>query len=69
VGNRAVEDLFVLAALAGPKSTRVIISPTDFRDREVTLDAGSPDWTRQLYSMLKDELVTMPRRAGAAPPG
>jgi hypothetical protein len=54
MGDRAAEDLFVLAALTGIRNINVILSPIDFRTRDLTeIPAGAPKWTAQLYDSIK----------------
>lgn len=60
VGNKAVEDLFVLSALALPRQTRVIISPTDLRRLQDFTVQGQPAWTSELYVLLRKELSALP---------
>ena len=71
IGDRAAEDLFVLAADAGWEKAVIVISPVDFR--RAALPAGSQpstSWVNQLYAWLRstvDALPAPPRgsRAGA----
>ncbi len=57
MGNEAVEDLFVLAALAGIERVRVVIAPTDFRDPTAHAPAPATEWLRDLYAQLRAELA------------
>jgi len=66
MGNEAVEDLFVLAALAGRGHIRVVISPTDFRDPTSRVPHILSDWVRELYLSLRAELQQFPK---ASPTG
>jgi murein L,D-transpeptidase YafK len=69
IGDRAAEDLFVLAADAGWEQAVIVISPVDFR--RTTLPAAyhpSSSWVNQLYAWLRstlDALPTPPQRAVA----
>ena len=57
MGDPASEELFVLAALAGHQSVRVILSPVDFRQRDkVDLPSGQPSWVPALHAQIKAEL-------------
>lgn len=57
MGDPAAEELFVLAALAGPENVRVILSPVDFRQQAaVTIPAGQPDWVPALHAEIKAAL-------------
>lgn len=60
MGDRAAEDLFVLAGHAGVKNVTVLISPTDFRLRTQTLVPSSPRWVTQLYADLRKALNRYP---------
>ena len=61
MGDPASEDLFVLAAHAGPQNVRVIMSPLDLRTHELpALPAGSPAWLGPLYATIKTELAKYP---------
>jgi hypothetical protein len=60
MGNEAVEELFVVAALAGPEHIRVVISPTDFRDPTSRVPRILSDWVRELYLSLRLELQQFP---------
>ncbi|MEO5721917.1 MAG: L,D-transpeptidase family protein [Chthoniobacterales bacterium] len=61
LGDPAVEDLFVLAALAGLAHIAVILSPVDFRQHSLadTLPT-EPAWTRDLYAEIKQQLARFP---------
>ena len=57
MGDEAAEELFVLAADTGIENIRVILSPVDFRQRELPLKIPSaPKWTSELYADLRREL-------------
>lgn len=64
MGNEAAEDLFVLTALTGIKNVSVILSPVDFRTRELPpLPSEAPPlpaWTDLLYPKIKEELKKLP---------
>jgi hypothetical protein len=55
IGNRAVEDLFILAALAGKERVRIVIAPTDFRIARYAPRAER-EWMNSLYNDLETEL-------------
>jgi murein L,D-transpeptidase YafK len=58
MGDPAAEELFVLAALTGPKNIRVILSPVDFRRKdEVGLTSSLPVWAPALHAEIKAELA------------
>jgi hypothetical protein len=61
MGDPASEELFVLAALAGPSNVKVILSPIDFRKQEtVKIPAGQPDWVPALHEQIKAALSRYP---------
>jgi hypothetical protein len=65
MGNRAAEDLFVLAAETGLENISVILSPVDFRRRALPEPMPPvPDWTPELYASIKRELGQLDRRTG-----
>jgi murein L,D-transpeptidase YafK len=58
MGDPAAEDLFVLAALTGIENVSVILSPVDFRTRELPpLPATTPEWTSEIHAQIKQELA------------
>ncbi len=60
MGDAAIEELFVLAAHVGPENIRVIISPSDPRQRP--LDASLPNlpsWTPELYERITREIFAV----------
>lgn len=63
IGDEGAEDLFVLAAKTGIRNVSVIVSPVDFRSRELPADAPAlPAWTGPLYGQLRAALKTLPGR-------
>jgi len=64
MGDAAAEDLFVLAALAGIKNVSLILSPVDFRQREMPplpkYATPLPAWTQMLYPQLREALKKLP---------
>ncbi|MBF0191989.1 MAG: L,D-transpeptidase family protein [Magnetococcales bacterium] len=57
LGDRAIEELFVLTAWAGLDNVQVIVSPYDLRrDKEIRPLADIP-WTRELYARIQDSLL------------
>jgi murein L,D-transpeptidase YafK len=60
MGDQAAEDLFVLAAETGVKNIAVILTPVDFRVRD--LPSGSPpapSWTAELYAEIRKALAPL----------
>jgi L,D-transpeptidase catalytic domain len=58
VGDRAIEDLFVLTAQTGVENVKMVIVPYDFR-RNVPHSPlrVAPQWLPDLYKKLKQELA------------
>lgn len=62
-GDRAIEELFVLAAATSPASVTVLISPYDFRrPPAVVLPAALPGWTEELHAQIRSALAQFPPR-------
>ena len=62
MGDEAAEDLFVLAADCGCGNLELILSPVDFRSRELPLSCWAlPTWTEALYAEIRKELAELPR--------
>jgi len=55
MGDEAVEDLFVLVAETGLANVEVILSPMDFRVRDLS-EKVKPDWTEELYRIIQQRL-------------
>lgn len=61
VGDEPSIDLWVLAADAGIKNVRVLISPVDFRRRALPADRpAAPAWLGGVYERLRAELAALP---------
>jgi hypothetical protein len=61
VGDAAAEDLFVLAADGDWQRARVVVSPVDFRRRELPDDyAAAYEWVDRLYGWLRAEVRMLP---------
>ena len=61
IGDKAVEELFVLAADCGLANTRLVLSPVDFRKRELPLSCWNlAAWTEELYDSIRIELADLP---------
>jgi hypothetical protein len=64
VGDKAAEDLFVLAADSDWEHAVVVVSPVDFRRAALPGDYRPPaDWVAPLYSWLRTELSALPTPA------
>jgi hypothetical protein len=65
MGDRAAEELFVLAAETGIENISVILSPVDFRRRSLPEQMPPvPKWTPELYASIKRELRKLDKRTG-----
>jgi hypothetical protein len=63
MGDTVAEDLFVLVAHTGIANVRLLLSPVDFRARDLPQPMPSvPAWTNKLYTTLKAELAQLPTR-------
>jgi murein L,D-transpeptidase YafK len=62
MGNRAAEDLFILAALAGKEQVEIVVAPTDFRRKPIEVPAGAPTWLPVLYQTIQSELTRFPEQ-------
>ena len=61
MGDRAAEDLFILAADTGLQNVAVVLSPVDFRTgAAVPKGTKQPDWTTSLYTEIKSRLSELP---------
>jgi murein L,D-transpeptidase YafK len=61
MGDRAVEELFVLAADTGLGNLRVILSPLDLRRRSLDrLVTHARPWTPELYGQIRAALAELP---------
>lgn len=62
MGNRAAEDLFILAALAGKENVEILIAPTDFRRQSTYAVDGQLRWISSLYLNLQTSLKRFPAK-------
>lgn len=59
VGNKAIDQLFLLVRRVGLQNTTVIIAPNDLRKNKVATNmAQQPRWVSQLYAHIKNALKT-----------
>ena len=57
MGDEAAEDLFILAAETGIGNINVILSPVDFRIRELPPgESQPPEWIAGVYANIRKEL-------------
>jgi len=60
MGDQAAEDLFVLAAETGIKNISVILTPVDFRVRDLPSNLPpAPSWTGELYVEIRKALAPL----------
>jgi hypothetical protein len=60
MGDQAAEDLFVLAAETGVKNISVILSPIDFRLRDLPPDSlPVANWSLELYANIRNALSSL----------
>ena len=61
IGDKAVEELFVLVADCGLVNARLVLSPVDFRKRELPLSCWNlAAWTEELYDAIRIKLADLP---------
>jgi hypothetical protein len=69
IGDRAIEDVFVLAADTGFERGVVVVSPVDFRRSELPAEYLPPsEWVEQLYAWLRAEVRSLPLAPASAAP-
>jgi hypothetical protein len=60
LGDEAAEDLFVLTSETGIERIQVLLSPVDFRVRELPEETPVvPDWTKELYQEIRVTLKSL----------
>ncbi|MGH1419807.1 MAG: L,D-transpeptidase family protein [Hyphomicrobiaceae bacterium] len=57
VGDGSAEELFVLAAEVGKKNIKLVIAPTDFRRKPMTVRPKGPKWVPALYTEIASEMA------------
>lgn len=70
IGDRAIEELFVLVAKTGIDNTTVVIAPNDLRRWKPWLNAARqyPPWLPELYDSIRQELAQFTEKTGVFPP-
>ena len=69
MGDEAAEDLFLLAALTGLANIEVILSPLDFRSKDLReMPPGAPKWAAERYATIKAALARYPKPDKIPPP-
>lgn len=57
MGDKAIEELFVLAAQVGAENVKVVIAPHDPRVYPLEADSEAlPEWTPELYALISREI-------------
>jgi len=68
VGDRAIEELFVLTAAVGRANVEVLIAPNDLRDgRPAETHPSDPPWADERREAIRRRLAAFPRPAAALP--
>jgi len=60
IGDKAIEEVFVLTQKAMNNKVKVIISPRDFRSNTVHPKIEGIGWEDELYDLINDELKMIP---------
>ncbi len=60
IGDKAIEEVFILTQKAFKNSIKVIISPRDFRTNPIYPQISDINWEDELYDKIKDELNLIP---------
>jgi hypothetical protein len=62
IGDKAIEELFVLSAMLGKEQVGLLISPVDFRAYSTdSLITNTPAWIGDLYQTISDRMRQFPR--------
>ncbi len=67
MGNRVIEELFVLVARIGVEQAGVLIAPWDFRLHSAAVKQDSVPWVGELYRYLAARLQQFPLAAKVVP--
>ena len=60
MGDTAIEELFVMSADVGVEAITVLLSPVDFRKRQLPPNMPrAPAWTPELYARIQEELSSL----------
>ena len=60
MGDKAIEELFVLTAQVGAENVKVVIAPHDPRTYPLKADfEKDPEWTPELYSIISREIKAL----------
>jgi hypothetical protein len=70
MGDKAIEELFILAAQVGAENVKVVIAPHDPRDYPLEADSEElPEWIPELYSIISREIEALSPVAKSAKTG
>ncbi|MCB1761101.1 MAG: hypothetical protein KDI68_15125 [Gammaproteobacteria bacterium] len=62
IGDKGIEDLFVLTAMLGKEQVKLLISPVDFRTYSTdSLIGNTPAWIGDLYHTISERMRQFPR--------
>jgi murein L,D-transpeptidase YafK len=56
IGDKKIEELYFLVEKVGILNTKIILSPIDFRTREVKVGESKHPWVKELYNTIKKEM-------------
>ena len=62
IGDKAIEEVFLMAQKALQNEVKVIISPRDFRNNKQYPKIRSIYWENELYDIIKKELKSLPKK-------
>lgn len=60
IGDKAIEELFVLMSYARNTGIQIIITPRDFRKGKEAPEIAHISWENQLYNKIKEALKSVP---------
>lgn len=64
IGDKAIEEVFILCAHATKGAVKVVISPRDFRKKREYPSIEGIAWERELYDIVSRELDALPIEDG-----
>ncbi len=68
IGDKPIEELFVMVARMGRSNAKVVIAPNDIRSAAPMQDPDvTVPWLGELYDMIRQELQDCPRPQESAP--
>lgn len=66
IGDRAIEEVFTLAALVRPGARRIVIAPFDFRRNPKAPYPHEEAWVHDMYDRIRQELHMFPPKPATA---